>query len=338
MLLTTEKMNPVEKMIVRFLRKEATPEELTALDQWSDQQTNRSLLKDYLKLWIWSAQLQSRRPEVEFDDTWRKILQRRNRINPWEGRFRQLAGYAAVALVMLSLGWWGARQYDKSFHESGEQQFLITADQKANSIITLPDQTRVYLRGGATLSYTSAFSSDSREVLLEGEAYFDVTRDEVHPFVVRMEHASAEVLGTSFNVLAEKGSAVYQTTLVNGKVIFRSEDGKKYPLLPGQMIEFDVNSQQAKIEHVNTELYTAWKDGKVIFRDATLGEITDQLERIYHVEFIYKHPDLAQKYRFSGTFHRETSIGDVITMLKLSIPMEVTREERFPAPNRIYIQ
>lgn len=331
-------MNPVENIIIRFLRKEATPEELAALDQWSDQQANRSLLKDCLKLWIWSAQLKVRHPQVEFDDTWKEILRRRNSINPWADRFRQLAGYAAVALVMLSLGWWGARQYDKSFHESGEQQFLITADQQANSILTLPDQTRVYLRDGATLSYTSAFRSDSREVRLEGEAYFEVTRDESHPFVVKMEHASAEVLGTCFNVLAEKGSPVYQTTLVDGKVTFRSEDGKTYPLLPGQMIEFDVNSRQAKIEPVNTELYTAWKDGKVIFRDATLGEITDQLERIYHVKFIYKRPDLARKYRFSGTFHRETSIGEVTTMLKLSIPMEITREERFPAPDLIYIQ
>lgn len=331
-------MNPVEKIILHFLRKNASAEELTTLNQWSDQQANRNQLKDYFKLWIWSAQLKSRHPEVEFDDTWKEILLRRNRIDPGAYRFSRLVRYAAVALIMLNLGWWGARLYDNPGDRSGEQYFLINTDQKANSIITLPDQTLVYLREGSTLSYTSGFRSDSREVLLDGEAYFEVTRDEEHPFVVKMEHAFVEVLGTRFNVLAEKGSSVYQTTLVNGKVIFRPEDGKKYQLLPGQMIEFNVNSQQAKIEPVNTELYTAWKDGKVIFRDATLGEITNQLERIYHVEFIYKRPDLAQKYRFSGTFHRETSIGEVITMLKLSIPMEVTREERFPDPDIIYLQ
>jgi ferric-dicitrate binding protein FerR (iron transport regulator) len=331
-------MNLVEKIIIHFLQKNASPEELTALDQWSDQEANRNQLKDYFRLWIWSSQLKTRRPEVEFDDTWREILHRRNRINPGARRLIQFVRYAAVVLILLNLGWWGARLYYSRSNGSGEQAFLIAADQKANSVITLPDQTQVYLREGSTLSYTSGFRSDSREVLLKGEAYFEVTRDEEHPFVVKMEHASVEVLGTRFNVLAEKGSSVYQTTLVNGKVIFQSEDGKKYQLLPEQMIEFDVNSQQVRIGHVNTELYTAWKDGKVIFRDATLGEITDQLERIYHVEFVYKRPDLAQKYRFSGTFHRETSIGEVITMLKLSIPMEVTREERFPDPDRIYLQ
>jgi ferric-dicitrate binding protein FerR (iron transport regulator) len=283
---------------------------------------------------VWSAQVKSRKAQVEFDDTWKKIRGRESSHH----RLRQFAKYAAVALVLLNLGWWGAHSYYNRSNDTGEQQFLIAADQTANSVITLPDHTQVYLRKGSSLRYGSGFRSDNREVLLEGEAYFEVARDENHPFIVKMEHAHIQVFGTRFNVSAEKGSSVYQTTLVDGEVTFQVNGGEKYQLQPDQMIEFDVNNQRVKIENVNTELYTAWKDGKIIFRDETLGEITRKLERIYDVKFIYKNPELAQKYRFSGTFHRETSIGEVIIMLKLSIPMEVKREERFPDPDKIYLK
>ncbi len=104
------------------------------------------------------------------------------------------------------------------------------------------------------------------------------------------------------------------------------------------MIELDVTKQNVNIKNVNTELYTAWKDGKIIFRDETLGEITTKLERIYQVKFIYQRPGLSSNYRFSGTFHHDTPIGDVITMLKKSIPMQVSRIERFPDPDTIYLK
>jgi ferric-dicitrate binding protein FerR (iron transport regulator) len=126
--------------------------------------------------------------------------------------------------------------------------------------------------------------------------------------------------------------------LVEGKVEFETGNGEKYMLQPDQMIEFHTENNTTEIKHVNTELYTAWKDGKIIFRDETLGEITNKLERIYHVKFIYKKPELANNYNFSGTFHPETSIGEVITMLKISIPMEVRRTERFPEPDLIYLE
>jgi|GEM_PF-946130 len=329
-------MNPIEKIILYFFQKNASPEELTALDEWSEKAVNRNLLKDYLKLWLWSGQLKDRSPQLEFNATWEEIMRRRKLAEPRVIWLRMVARYAAVALILLNLGWWGAFSYYDRFSAVAKQEFLIIADQTANSVVTLPDQTRVHLRKGSNIKYSSSFTAESREVFLDGEAYFDVTRDEDHPFVVNMEHAKVKVLGTRFNVSARSDS--YQITLVDGSVIFKTNEGKEYHLLPDQMIEMNLKNRDVKIEKVNTELYTAWKDGKIIFRDETLGEITKKLELIYHVEFMYANPELAQRYRFSGTFHPETSIGEVITMLKLSIPMEVTRKEKFPDPDMIYLR
>ena len=331
-------MDRIEKIILHFLQKNANSEELQELNEWVGETANKGKLLHYLKIWLWSGQIKYKQPRVEFASTWQKIqkrqaLEQNKRIN-----FRLLLRYAAVLLILLNVGWWGARFYYNGHLGSKIQLFQVAANQSANSVITLPDQTLVYLRPGSNLQYDSRFSECHREVLLNGEAYFEVTHDEANLFTVRTEKAEIKVLGTKFNVFAEKGSDIYQTTLVEGKVEFKTNSGKKYLLQPDQMIELNTKKNTVHIKQVNTELYTAWKDGKVIFRDETLGEITKKLEHIYHVKFIYKDLELAEKYRFSGTFHRETSIGEVITMLKISIPMNVTREEKFPEPDIIYLE
>lgn len=331
-------MSPVEriKIILRYFQENASPEELASLNKSSNQPAGKRELVDYSKLWLWSAQMQEKSPQVCFDDTWGKIRSRQKKNRSVTILFRQAVRYAAVVLVLLNIGWWASRLFYDTENVAERREFLVTADQTANSVVILPDRTQVFLREGSSLRYGADFTSLSRQVYLEGEAYFEVTPDEKHPFTVKTEHADIEVLGTKFNVSA--GPNICRTTLVEGKVVFRTGKGEQYPLLPNQMIEVDVNSKQVKIKDVNTELYTAWKEGKIIFRDETLGNITEKLEPIYHVEFIYQNPNLASEYRFSGTFHRETSIGDVITMLKLSIPMKVTREERFPYPDKIYLK
>lgn len=331
-------MEQIEKIILHFLQKKADIRELKELDERIGNIPNKRKIVHYLKIWLWSGQIEQKRPQVEFDHTWQKIQNNQPLVQYKRISLRSVLRYAAIFFVLLNIGWWGARLYYRDQEDFKEQTFKVTANQSANSVITLPDQTLVYLRSGSNLHYDSRFNKYHREVTLDGEAYFEVTRDEANPFTVRTDQAQIKVLGTKFNVLAEKGSPIYQTTLVEGKVEFKTGSGKKYLLQPDQMIELNTKKNRVQIKQVNTELYTAWKDGKVIFRDETLGEITKKLERIYYVKFIYENSELAEKYRFSGTFHCETSIGEVITMLKISIPLEVRRIERFPEPDIIYLE
>ncbi|HBL76506.1 MAG: hypothetical protein A2W90_00355 [Bacteroidetes bacterium GWF2_42_66] len=330
-------MKPIDQIIIEFFQERSSSEEINKLNNWSESPANKKELNDYSKIWLWTHQLIERKPQIEFEDTWQKINDWVNTKNSGTIWLQNLAKYAAIILIVLNVGWWGAHFYYETGASAG-QYFQVSADQAANSVIVLPDSTMVYLRQGSNLKYDPQFKDGNREVSLEGEAYFEVSGNKDHPFIVKTEQAQIKVLGTQFNVSAEKGSPICQTTLVEGKVEFITQSGKKYLLLPNQMIEMDVNKKDVRIKRVNTELYTAWKDGKIIFRDETLGEITQKLERIYHVNFIFNNPDLAEEYRFSGTFYRETPIGDVITMLKLSIPMTVTREEKFPDPDKIYLK
>ena len=331
-------MERIEQIILHFLQKKANTEELNELNGWLKHPENKRGLIQEIKIWLWSGQAKEKLPKVEFAETWQRIENKQPLSKKKTLHFNRFLRYAAIFLVLLNIGWWGARFYYGQPIVSGEQIFQVAANQLSNSVVTLPDQTLVYLRNGSNLQYNSGFNKGHREVSLDGEAYFEVTHDKDAPFFVKTEKAKIKVLGTKFNVFAEKGSTHYQTTLVEGKVEFETTTGEKFLLRPDQMIEFNTEKNTTQIKQVNTELYTAWKDGKIIFRDETLGEITNKLERIYHVEFIYKKPDLADKYSFSGTFHPETSIGEVITMLKISIPMKVKRIEKFPEPDLIYLE
>ncbi len=331
-------MKPADQIILKFLQGKGTSEEIKKLRGWSKSAVNKKELNDYSKLWLWSHQLKDRAPQVEFENTWQKITAEKTISATHNLWIKSIVKYAAVILIVLNIGWWGASLYYKNTEVDGNQQVQVSADHASNSVLTLPDNTLVYLREGSNLKYDPRFRGGQREVLLEGEAYFEVTSDKKHPFVVKTKNAHIKVLGTKFNVLAEKGSTICQTTLVEGKVEFIVPGRKNYMLLPNQMVELNSKSREVHIRKVNTELYTAWKDGKIIFRDETLGEIARELGKIYHVKFIFVNPDMAEKYRFSGTFNRETPLGDVITMLKLSIPMTVTRDEKFPDPDIIYLK
>ncbi|MCW0481325.1 FecR family protein [Gaoshiqia sediminis] len=331
-------MNRIEQLINRYFHQKASADELRELDAWMAEASNKQTLTDYLKIWLWTGQLEQKQPDIKLEDTWSRIQERQTVGKARKLIMKTFLRYAAVIIILLNVGWWGARAYYVGAMDPEGQVFSVSANRLNNSLVTLPDQTLVYLRPGTNLQYDSRFNKKHRQVTLDGEAYFEVARDEANPFTVITSHARVNVLGTRFNVCARQESSVVQTTLVEGKVEFVTGEGEKYLLEPDQMLELNSETSTVKVTQVNTDLYTAWKDGKVIFRNATLGEITRRLEEIYHVKFRYKNQSLADNYRFSGTFHYETSIGDVITMLKISIPMEVKRVERFPEPDLIYLE
>ncbi|WP_423130232.1 FecR family protein [Gaoshiqia sp. Z1-71] len=336
--MNNDRVDHIDKIINRFLQKDAGTDELQELDKWMEETSNKQRLKDYLKIWLWAGQMKHEEPAVSLTDTWERIREKQLGAKSKKLSLKTFLRYAAVVFVLLNAGWWGARFYYQERDDAERQIFTVSANRLNNSVITLPDQTLVYLRPGTSLQYDSRFNKKHRQVSLDGEAFFEVTRDETNPFTVHTGQADIKVLGTSFNVFAQEGSGVFQATLVEGKIELRTNLGEQYLLEPNQLFEWNAANNEVRIKQVNTDLYTAWKDGKIIFRDATLGEITRNLEAIYHVKFIYRNKSLAGNYRFSGTFHYETSIGDVITMLKISIPMKVQREERFPEPDLIYLE
>ena len=164
----------------------------------------------------------------------------------------------------------------------------------SSSDITLADGTRVWLNAGSRLIYPSRFVDKSREVLLTGEAFFEVKENPNQPFIVKTADVKVEVLGTTFNVLAYPEDYSVQTVLTEGSVKIRKSGtglfNKAIKLEPGQMAYFNKKSEEVNVYEVDTEQYTSWTKGLWSFSNTDFNRIVKRLERYYNIRFQFDDP------------------------------------------------
>ena len=185
----------------------------------------------------------------------------------------------------------------------------------------LPDGTQVWVNSGTKITYNSSgFAGKTREVQLDGEAYFEVSKNREKPFYVRSVWADVKVTGTSFNVKAFSDSKSFETVLSEGgiELEFNGEyANQQVKLNPGERAVFDASQKKMLVQNVDTRIYSAWRNGQIIFQDATLSELTNELERIYNVRFKLSNPDLGN-YRFRGTFSYENNLISALEKFKVT--------------------
>ena len=180
--------------------------------------------------------------------------------------------------------------------------------------VILDDGTRVWVNAGSKIKYPVRFAKEKRVVSVKGEVYFDVTKDG-RPFVVETELGKVNVLGTSFGVRAYNDEAVL-TTLVSGKVMFTSKQGKSVTLLPREQAVASPGGALSKRE-VNVEEYVGWKDGWYIFKEERLEDVMCTLSRWYGITIFYQNPKV-KEIRFTGNLKRYDSIITFLEVLAAS--------------------
>lgn len=192
--------------------------------------------------------------------------------------------------------------------------------------LTLMDGTKVWLNSSSKLRYPSQFGSKIRKVELQGEAYFQVAKDSVHPFVVDLNKAQVKVLGTSFNVNAYLDKIV--TTLEEGIVEVSDElIGKQEKLIPNE--QFYINHTTGKFEKrtVDSKLFTAWKDGRFVFEDESLESIMSRLSRWYDVDVLFLDKS-CKSLRFSGDLNRYEEINEILELIEITHKVKFTIKGR----------
>ena len=171
--------------------------------------------------------------------------------------------------------------------------------------VVLSDGTKVFLNAGSSLRYPIVFiEGRKREVLLDGEAYFDVTKDDEHPFVVNVGLLNVEVLGTKFIISSYTEDKKINTVLVEGSVSLQYNDKDKILLKPEYKASWDKANKQISIDRVDTNTYTGWMDGKFIFDDLKFKNILEKLERYYNVDIENHYKEMENK-RFTSSFEVE---------------------------------
>lgn len=180
--------------------------------------------------------------------------------------------------------------------------------------VTLPDGTKVWLNAASTLKFPPAFSGKEREVILTGEAYFEVSKNPVQPFKVSMADSTAVVVtGTHFNINAYQNEKKQQVTLLEGSVtVLNATNVTK--LEPGTQALIQ-NRQITKDKVLDAEEITGWKDGLFVFHDAPIESIMMQIERWYDAKIIYK---ANIKQLFNATILRKEPLAKVLKLLELN--------------------
>jgi ferric-dicitrate binding protein FerR (iron transport regulator) len=251
---------------------------------------------------------------------------------------RMLRGtVAAVSLILLGLiAFWMFNQRP----ESGARIFTTALGERMN--IQLPDGTLVDLNAGSTIRTGPGFGFSSRDIHLEGEAFFDVRHNARIPFIVHTAAMDIKAIGTSFDVRAYADEKVTETALIMGmvEVTLKENDNRKLLLRPNHKITWKkaadrIDSSPAVLAPDSVDAQDgipkkiaptdhgeikeiAWKENKLVFDNELFGDIATLLERWYgvHVEF---NDEEVRQYRFTGIFEKE-DLNDVLSFLKESRP------------------
>ncbi|MBD0831617.1 FecR family protein [Aestuariibaculum sediminum] len=197
--------------------------------------------------------------------------------------------------------------------------------------LELSDGTEVYLNAGTRIKYPVKFIKDNtRQVFIsKGEAYFKVAKDTHHPFIVTSENVSVEVLGTEFNFSSFEEDEEISTVLVEGSVqmSFDTEKAESILLKPGFKGAWNKENKSKTVHPVDVNVFTAWINGEIVFRNSAFGNMIKKLERRYNVSFKVKNSEILEKH-FNASFNVDhESIYDILTAMSKIHPFKFNIRE-----------
>ena len=212
-------------------------------------------------------------------------------------------------------------------HEKGELRYEQQGDESNafNELATprggvfqlsLPDGSHVWLNAASSLKYPLKFK-DTRTVILNGQAYFEIAPNAKQPFIVKVNEMEVQVLGTSFDIMAYNDEQLVNTTLIEGAV--KVLQGETSALLhPGQQSKLNPVTRNMEVQAANLESVLAWRNGKFELENTDLPAFLRQLARWYDIEVAIEAPakELAAK-KFGGQIGRDMDLQDILKILDL---------------------
>lgn len=238
---------------------------------------------------------------------------------------------AAAAGAALFVSGFTASRFSTPLKET----VLVASDESVASF-TLPDSTKIWLNRGSRLSYTDSYGTFERKVSLDGEGFFEVTRDASRPFVVKMNNATeVKVLGTSFNALAYRGSDRAEIILKSGSVqVSDSQSNENVILKPDQM--YVKENGTTEISHVNAAECCRWYEKRLVFDNMMIQDVLSNLSHKYQMPFILRARNLERK-RMSLTV-RDESPEEILDVLSFLLPIRWEKVEGPDGRDQIIIR
>lgn len=247
-----------------------------------------------------------------------KSLQQSKTTRLWQV-FSRVAAIFFLPLLVISTFY----LFDKTrVDDSGTVEMTFSAPSGTRSKFILPDGTSGWLNAGSHLIYTAGFST-TRQVSLEGEAFFDVRKDTKHPFVVKTKTFDIQVTGTRFSVYSYPDEDRADLVLESGNVIISDHfNGQTFKITPGQRFTMNQKTGSFNLAEVNVAEHTEWTEGKLYLRNEPLDIVARKLERFYNIDVKFADKEVLQ-YRFRAMLQDE-ALEDVLRFMEISLPVSAT--------------
>lgn len=191
--------------------------------------------------------------------------------------------------------------------------------------VFLADGTEVFLNAGSHLKYPSSFTKKNRQVILSGEAFFDVKKDPDHPFIINAPYFDVKVLGTSFNMQAYEDDMSNSLTLHSG-LVWINKNGREYKVHPGEKYIYNDESKISSINMADIGKSSRWKEGTVVIENLNLDEIQKVLERKFNVQIEIMN-DKLKDIKYTGQFKPHENLEEILYMIIKTSPIKFKYEE-----------
>lgn len=310
-----------EELIAKYLSDDLTTSEERELFAWVEaDKGNKKFFEEVVKIWSLSNEDEDFQTDTIL--AWRKIergIEKRDKAPVVRSMPKRATWWrvAAAMLLLVMAGWW--LMLDK-----GEMKEVIALGGEVKEVV-LPDGSHIWLNENSRLSYTDDFSPRTLE--LSGEAFFEVARDEQHPFTILSESATIQVLGTSFNVKAYQQVDSVVVTVKTGKVAVENrkvaENG--VVLTPGEVGV--VYKKQSKVKKVNNtdENFMAWKTKELFFDQIPLREVIKSIEAYFGVKVVVENPAILN-CKYQGRFE-QPKLEDILDAMVFSMELSVEKSD-----------
>ncbi len=324
-----------KEILIRYLDNKCTEREVEEVFLWiKNNALNKDSIRWALERWNWS---QIKVDEIMDDEEFLHLFDKiQNKIDIdslekekpkgrvlWSTRLTKVAAVLFFQVLFMSgyLLFWQRPDVTDSI-VSAIDSVEVVSPFFSKTRVLLSDGSEVFLNSGSKLKYPQQFSGQTRNVILVGEGYFNVSTNPEKPFLVQAGSLSIKAVGTSFNVLAYSEKETIETTLVHGKVMIEriAPDGTVQTLssmLPNQHVKYDVKTGTIYRNSGNMEKYIAWRDGKLIFEDTPICEVAERLNQMFNVQIEVN--SNIKDYILTVTFENEP-LSRILELMSKAIP------------------
>ncbi len=322
--------NNIQEIIVRVLKNEVLEEEMRFFSEWLDSSDENKNLFFELKR-VYDYREKGNYPddsemEASWERLWKKIQGKKHSFKkkntPLRRRKKLSATRWRVAATITGLLILGATLFYTQ-RELPVAWVEVQNPARGNPLsIALPDGSTVQLNASSYLKYPKKFKRRGREIYLDGEALFDVVKQNGNDFIVHSNKHKIKVLGTKFNVMDYSSDAYSVTTLISGKVQLETFNEEKnlrdrVVMNPEQQLRFDAHTGQITLNQVDIRETTSWINGIYSFQDVPLQQITDRLNKIYGVTIIIEN-EKCRAEKYTGKFSLEQDIEEIMRIINFN--------------------